>query len=124
MQSSLVPQRYLDLVLRVRLYVLTAMSGGIAALLSMGVAPIPAAAIAVAATVGGAEVGCRLTLPVVAPRVVVSVLVLVLALVVNVVRLGYPAPECLAVVLAAAWCAAELARRVTGLVFRSSSLAA
>ncbi|MFB9178547.1 hypothetical protein ACFFX1_10440 [Dactylosporangium sucinum] len=108
-------------MLRTRLAVLTATAGAAGALLADGVPPVQAAAVAAAATVGGVEVGCRLTLPHVAPKTVVSVLVVVLALVVSVVRLGYPVPECLAVVLAAAWCTAELARRVTGLVLRPTA---
>lgn len=107
-----------------RLSILTAMCGAVGALLAVGVAPIEAAAIAVAATTGGVSIGCRLTLPHVAPRVVVSVLVAVLALVVNVVRLGYPAPVCTAVVLVTAWCTAELARRLSSLVFHPPAAAA
>jgi hypothetical protein len=107
-----------------RLAVLTAMCGAVGSLLAVGVAPVEAAVVAVAATVGGVSVGCRLTLPHVAPRVVLSVLVAVLVLVVNTARLHYPPLTCLAVVLAAAWCTAELARRTTVLIFRPSASAA
>jgi hypothetical protein len=115
--SRLVPPSPLDLIVRTRVSVVTAMSSAAGTLVAVGVAPLPAAAIAVAATVGGVGVGCRLTLPHVAPRIVISVLITILVLVVNVVGLGYPAPDCLAVVLTAAWCAAELARWLTGWIF-------
>ncbi|MET7400355.1 hypothetical protein ABZS66_43400 [Dactylosporangium sp. NPDC005572] len=121
--SGVTSHAYLDLVLRTRLSMLTATAGATGGLLASGVPPLQAVVVAAAATAGGAEVGCRLTLPHIAPRTVVSVLVVVLTLVVLMVRLGYPATECLAVVLAAAWFAAEFARRVTSLVLRPSASA-
>ena len=83
-----------------------------------GLPPVEAAAVAVAGTLGGVQVGCRLTMPHIAPKTVVSVLITVLVVIVSVIQLGHPTLECLAVVLASAWCAAEFARRVTAPVFR------
>ncbi|HKT03483.1 MAG TPA: hypothetical protein VJT31_28480 [Rugosimonospora sp.] len=122
MVSGLIPHPPLvDLVLRLRLAILAAICGAAGALLVAGVSPLAAGAVAVVAAVGGVEVGCRLTMPYVVPRISVAVLIVVLVLVVNVVRLGYPPLECLAVLLPAAWCVAELTRRLAVRVFQSAS---
>lgn len=121
---KILPHSQVDQVLLTRLSVVTAVSGAAGALLTVGLPPVEAAAVAVAGTLGGVQVGCRLTMPHIAPKTVVSVLITVLVVIVSVVQLGYPALECLAVVLASAWCAAELARRVTAAVFRAHTVAA
>jgi len=113
-----------DLVLRTRLSVVTAVISAAGALMTAGVPPVEAAAAVVAGALGGAGVGCRLTAPHVAPNTVVSVLVAVLVVIVSVVRLGYPVGECLAVVLASAWCAAEIAKRITATIHRPGRAAA
>ena len=122
--SRLISHPYIDLVLHARVTVLVATAGAIGALLVAGFAPLGAVAIALAGVLGGLEVGRQLTLPYFAPKARVHVIVVIVILIVNVVRLGCPAPLCVALVLGGAWCTAVLARRVTCLVFQQTSRSA
>jgi hypothetical protein len=108
---------YPELPLRARVAALTTVTGAVAGLLHAGQPPVSAALIALATAVGAVEIGRRLTAPQPAPFVRVTVLVVILMFVINAVGSGYPVPECIGVVLAASWCAAEVARRLTGVPY-------
>jgi hypothetical protein len=116
--SRLVSHPYTDLILRARVTVLVTMATAVGALLNAGLEPLTAVAISLAGIAGGLEIGRLLIQPYFAPQVRVYVIVVIVVLIVNTVRSGHPAPECIAVVLGGAWCTAMLARQVTGLTAR------
>lgn len=118
--TRLVSQPRNDLVLWTRLAVLAAVGGATGALLVVGVPPVEAGITAVVGAVGGVWVGCQLTAPFVAPKIVLVVLVMVLLVIVSGVWLGYPVLQCLAVALTVAGGAVQVARRMAAAVLRPS----
>jgi hypothetical protein len=101
-----------------RVAALAAVAAVVIDLLRIGQPPALAVGIALITAAGGVEVGCRLTAPHPAPFVRLAVLVVILVFVVVTVRAGYPAPGCIGIVLATSWCAAAIARRLTGESYR------
>lgn len=101
-----------------RLTVLRFAFGAVVALLVIGYTPVAAIATTLAAAAGGVEVGCRLTAPSPAPKIRVAVLVVILVFVVTLAAVGYPPLVCVPSVLVTAWCATEIARRLTGSPWR------
>ncbi len=104
--------------MRFRVAALIATLAAVCALLGLGYDPRIAAATVVGAAVGGVQVGCRLTSPVIAPAVRCVVLVIVLVVLVALLGWGYPPLVALGVVLSVGGCAAEVCRRMAGQTYR------
>jgi hypothetical protein len=104
--------------LRIRVAVLAAMLAASCGLLILGNDPGVVVTTTVAATVGGVQIGCRLTAPTVAPAVRCVVLVIILVVVVGLLGRGYPPVVAVGLVLSVAGCAAEAARRMAGQSYR------
>jgi hypothetical protein len=112
------PVLYVQQSLSARLAVLTAAAGMASALLALDLNLVVAITSTLVSTAGGVEVGCRLTAPYPAPKVRIGVLVIILVFVVSLLAVGYHPAVCIGTVLAAGWCAAAIARRVTGAPLR------
>jgi hypothetical protein len=89
-----------------------AITGTVMTVCSRG--PRAAAAGALSAAAGGADLTMRLTLPAPAPWILVAVLVVIVILVVVVLPGGYRPVVTMAAILSAAGCSAKLARRLAG----------
>jgi hypothetical protein len=101
-----------------RLAVLVVISGAVSSLMQAGSPPLETVVAVLLAAAGGVEVGRRLTAPEPALFVRVAVVVLVVGAVVSAVTAGYPTFACVAIVILAAWCTAEIGRRLTGEPYR------
>ena len=106
---------------RARLAVLLVISGAVSSLVQAGLPPLQAVAVVLLTAAGGVEVGCRLTAPKAALYIRVVVVIVVVTAVVSAVTAGYPAFECIAIVLVTAGCATEIGRRLTGEPYRLPS---
>ena len=104
--------------LRYRVAVLAAPLGATFTLLGLGCDPRVTVATVAGAAIGGVQVGCRLTSPLIAPAIRSSVLVIVLVVVIALLVWGYPPMVALGVVLPVGGCAAEASRRMAGQSYR------
>ena len=98
-------------LLIVRLTLMISAVAMVAVLLHLRLEPPVAVATALATVLGGAEVSCRLTLPVIAPRVRITVIVVITSVVTTMLYGGVDPVVAVAVVLAVAASTVELARR-------------
>ena len=101
-----------------RVAVLLLTSSAVSALLQAGVPPVEAVLIALLASAGGVEVGCRLTGPFPALRIRVVVVIVVVSAVLGAVTAGFPPFASVGLVVLAAACAVEIGRRLTGVPYQ------
>jgi hypothetical protein len=97
-----------------RVGVLAATLAAACTLLGLGYDPRVTVVTVAGAAIGGVQVGCRLTSPVIAPAIRSVVLVIVLVVVIALLVWGYPPAVALGVVLPIGGCAAEVSRRMAG----------
>ncbi len=104
-----------------RLAVLLGISGAVSSLIQAGLPTVQAVVVALLTAAGGVEVGGRLVAPHPALAIRVTVMVAVVTAVVSAITAGYPAAECVVIVLLTAGCATEIGRRLTGEPYRLPS---
>lgn len=106
-----------------RIAVLAVTLTALCVLLGIGYDPRVAVGVVVVTTVGGVQIGCRTTAPVVAPGTRSVVLVIILVVTIALIAWGYPPIFGVAMVISVASCAAESSRRIAGQSYRLPRLA-